>query len=139
MDNFLIFSFDYNKSISRKKNSSFVVRVKLIEAAEDVHYARSCQRVENLCPPALVRQQPSVAEHREVVRHRRHIQADEFGEFGHAALARTQRIHDEEPVRVAQRLEDIRPFAEIGRSLTPLGLCGFAGRYHILILCQFTI
>ena len=112
--------------------------IKLVEAAENVHHARGFQRVENLRPPALVRQQPGVAEHGEVVRHRGHIQADEFGEFGHAALARTQRIHDEEPVRVTQRLEDIRPFAEIGRSLTPVGLCGFAGRFHTFILCQFS-
>ena len=45
------------------QKSSLVAGIKLVEAAENVRHARGFQRVENLRPPALVRQEPDVAQH----------------------------------------------------------------------------
>lgn len=70
-----------------------------------------------------------------MVGHRGHIQADEFRQISYAPLTRTERIDDEKAVGIAQRLEDLRPFAEISRGFA---LGGFAGGFHAFTLCQLS-
>jgi len=112
-----------------------VMSWKFVQAAEDFQDTGIFQGVEDLRPPALVHQEAHVTKDREVVGHRGHIQPDEFRQVRHAFFSSAKRVDDEQAVRVAQSLENIRSLAKIS-GLLALGC--LAGDVNILIICPLS-
>jgi len=80
--------------------------VEFVEAAEEIEEAGFAERIKDLGAAAVVLHDTDVAENGEVVRDRGHVEPDEGGEIGDATFARSERINDEEPVRIRKSLED---------------------------------